>query len=79
MVVISTYEDIIFLEDGGKYYEEDLETGVLTELEKVCALTDYDKISLEGIEDVPAILGLDYDIGAELDDGSAYIYFRYVR
>ena len=79
MVVISTYEDIIFLEDGGKYYEEDLETGVLTELEKVCTLTDYDKISLESIEDVPAILGLDYDTGAELDDGSAYIYFRYVR
>lgn len=78
MTVISTYEDYIILEDDGEYYEEDLETGVLTELEKVCTLTDYDKTSLEE-DDVPAILGLDYDIGAELDDGSAYIYFRYVR
>ena len=78
MTVISTYEDYIILEDGGVYYEEDLETGVLTELEKVCTLTDYNKTSLEE-DDVPAILGLDYDIGAELDDGSTYLYFRYVR
>lgn len=79
MEVISTYDDFIIFKDGDKYYEEDLETGILTELEKVCTLTDYEKISFEDIDSVPAILGLDYDVGAELDNFSSYIYFRYIR
>ena len=82
MEAIMSYIDftVYFDPDTQKLYEYDNETGVLTEIEEVFIFEgDYEDIPVESMESMVQASGTDYDFCGELDDRSAYVFYKEIE
>lgn len=82
MEAIMSYIDftVYFDPDTQKLYEHDNETGVLTEVEEVFIFEgDYEDIPVESMESMVQASGIDYDFCGELDDRSAYVFYKEIE